>query len=328
MQKTVSLIALVFILLSCSSDDGTSNQNINDTRYKLVFDFDNSGKIIGDQSNTVLKSFDLLSEAYASFIDMHMNEQSGELFVATRQQEYQQNGNLNIIYSIGKIKPIEILESDAYTFTLTNLFNIPIDANENLTSFQFISDNDYFVIVENNGALSFKRYSSGTLVEVVNLTSEYDINDFFLDGIAYSKELNRLIIIKELFPNYEKQINIFNLSNWNLTISDNYLNSNLFSSFSNSNGLFLIGKKENNSTTYEYLLNEEGNIISQTDDSFSFISRAAIGYDNVDNRFEYIQKSDGRKETGTINVQTGEINRIGIVGEPGFHSSRLVFFNK
>lgn len=318
MRKIVGLICAIVLLTGCSDDD-TSGDNITDTRFKLVFDYNGSGTIIGDHSNKVLKRFGLDAN-FLTILGYYKNEQSDDLFIATRQTAH--SG-----YAIGKIVPLEILNSEIQNFSIQPVIQIPFNQNETLVSFQLISENQYFLLVSNSEGLVYKRYNSENIIETKNLSDDFNIYASSLNGIVYSKDLNQLILLRETFPDYHTRINKINLNNWALTIPDAIFNSNLFGSFSNNNEIFLIGRKEVNFKSNEYLYNSDGEIISQTDNTSIFLSGSAIGYDNIDQRFEYVHRSDMRSETGIINVQTGQLNKSFIIGEAGFHNSGLIFFN-
>jgi len=318
MRKTLGLFSLIILLISCSSDNESSEEN--DSRYKLIFDFRGFGTIIGDNSNKVLKRFELNNQ-FLTLLGYYKNEQSDELFLATRE-------TLNSGYIISKLFPVDILNTTDFYYSSIPFIEIPFELDENLISFEFISENQCFLLVSNNDELIYKRYNSESIVETKNLTLDFNITPSSLNGIVYSKDLNELIILNEIFPDFSTQINRFNLNNWSLTVPELTFNSNLFGSFSNNNEVFMIGKKEINFEIFEYLYDSDGNIISQTNDTFNFLNGSAIGYDKIDERYEYIHRSDGRNEVGIINIQTGELEKRGIIGEPGFHSSILIFFNE
>jgi hypothetical protein len=171
-----------------------------------------------------------------------------------------------------------------------------------------------------NSHIFFRKIVSNQIVENINLSAIYGINGYL--DIFYLDKLNQLVILDEEI----NQINgvIIDLDTNAMTQISLPSNLNVYNIISSNSDIYIISRREINFEVFEYLYDIHGNQISTLSD---FIGRSAIGYDSEDSRFEYIERGDGRNEVGTINIQTGEIDKSSINGEPGYHSSNLFFFN-
>ncbi|MCX7552136.1 hypothetical protein [Xanthomarina sp. F2636L] len=308
MKNLLGIFTLILLTFSCSSDDNSNNgDEVLDTRYKLIFESDGSGAIIGDNSNTVIKR--LFTYGYHVTHDFYFNETTNNFYFSSFS-----NTSNDIVFH--KANVLEALNSEEYHYPTEEL-PILISDQEHLEKVVIDNNENIYLVLEDSPNPSFeniyyRKIVSNQVVENINLTANFGIFgylDFFYLDIP-----NKLVILDE----ETNQVNgvIIDLetnSMTQITLPSNFNVSNIISS--NSDIYFI-----SNNGIYDI----QGNHISTLSDS---IGGSAIGYDLEDSRFEYIYRGDGRNEAGIINIQTGESDKSSINGEPGFHSSNLFFFN-
>src|SRR5690606_41451139 len=82
MKNLLGIVTLLLLIFSCSSDDNSDNgDEVLDTRYKLIFETDGSGAIIGDNSNTVIKR--LFTYGYHVTYDFYFNETTNNFYFSS-----------------------------------------------------------------------------------------------------------------------------------------------------------------------------------------------------------------------------------------------------
>jgi len=316
MKNLLGIFTLLLLILSCSSDDNSDNaDDIIETRYKLIFETDASGAIIGDNSNTVIKRLHKYGD-HVTF-SFYFNETTNNFYFSSLSDT-----SNDLVFH--KANVLDVLNSDEYHYP-TQEIPILISDQEHLEKAVIDNNENIYLVLEDSPNPSFeniyyRKIVSNQVVENINLTANFGIFgylDFFYLDIP-----NKLVILDK----ETNQINgvIIDLDTNAMTQISLPSNLNVFNIISSSSDIYIISRREINFEVFEYLYDIQGNQISTLSD---FIGGSAIGYDSEDSRFEYIESGDGRNEAGIINIQTGELDKSSINGEPGFHSSNLFFFN-
>jgi hypothetical protein len=313
MKNLLGIFTLLLLILSCSSDDNSDNaDDIIETRYKLIFETDASGAIVGDDSNSVIKR--LYTTGGHTTLSFYFNEITNNFYFPSRSN----SSNETVFH---KANVLDVLNSDEYHYQ-TDEIPILISDQEHLEKAVIDNNENIYLVLEDNpnSHIFFRKIVSNQIVENINLSAIYGINGYL--DIFYLDKLNQLVILDE----ETNQINgvIIDLDTNAMTQISLPSNLNVYNIISSNSDIYIISRREINFEVFEYLYDIHGNQISTLSD---FIGGSAIGYDSEDSRFEYIERGDGRNEVGTINIQTGEIDKSSINGEPGYHSSNLFFFN-
>jgi len=313
MKYNIAFVFIFMLFLSCAEDD--SNATSQDDRFKLIFDMDGSGAIIGDKSNRLIKRVYNSIEGIVMTSNFSFNPNSRNFYFP----------GLNPVTGktiLHRANILSILNSDDYYYETTEL-SILSGGEQFLRAFANWDD-DIFVIYKNssNAGISLKKLDSGQLEYSQNLSNLYQISDNF--KAYHLNSINKLVLVSDAFLN--KVGVVLDMNNKDnvqqFTLPEHI---NLFNVVFDGNGIYFISKESSVTSTFDKIYDIEGSLVSPTSNT---IATSALGYDTQDSQLEYVERGDGRKEAGTINVESGELEFTGIAGETGFHRSRLFFFNK
>lgn len=312
-MKYSIVFALIFMLfLSCSDDD--SNASSQDDRFKLIFDMDGSGAIIGDKSNTLIKRVYNSIDGIVMTSNFSFNPYSRNFYFPGLNP----NTGKTVLH---RANILSILKSEDYYYQTTEL-SILSSGEQFLKAF-VNWDDAIFVIYKNPAnSVSLKKLNSGQLEYSQSLSNLYQIADNFKAYHLHS--INKLVLVSDAFLNKVGVVlDMNNKDNVQQFTLPKHIN--LFNVAYDGNGIYFISKESSVVSSYDNIYDIEGNLISSTSNT---IATSALGYDVQDSQLEYVERGDGRKEAGTINVESGELNFTGIAGETGFHRSRLFFFDR
>ncbi len=309
MKKLLLILSITLLSLSCSED--SSQESNQDFRYKLIFNSNGSGAIIGDKSNKVVKRIHTDINTFIATFNYSFNPNSRNFYFPAKST----TSNEIVLH---KANALSILNSDEYYYQTTE---IPVLAENELFVAAFVNwDEDIFVLYKNDpdSAMFLKKISSGQQEYVQNITALYGIVDASVFPLP---SINKAVITDSYFPSGGAGV-VLDLSN-----KDNYQtfalpdNLNLFNILNDGNTIYMVHR----SNSSDEFMDLDGNIVSFAD---RLIGRSALGYDVVEGLVEYIDRGDGRNEAGRIDISSGNIEFGGLEGEPGFHVSRLFFFEK
>ncbi len=322
-KRIIQLVFLVltvstFSLLSCSSDDDSTPVEEIDTRFKVVFDNDGSGAIIGDNTNKVLQQINFLNSI--SFVSSYFQiPNSSELQFVGRNSASDVN-----LYTIDLR---EFLGDTNSSLQASEVKLYTQDQGDGIFLSGFKEPNNPFVLTESSDAdgILYREYSGNQLIESRDLSQEFNVGNVGNGGYAFFQDQGKIIILQEDFNASTESINVIDINNWSLTKYEGAFTSTLFGSFSYGNQGYLIGRGTSNGETVESIYTEDGTFVTEVDD---FISRnVAIGFNTEKNQFEYLAREDVRRQTGKLNPTSGVLELTSITGETGFIWSPLFFFN-
>lgn len=303
------------VILSCSDD--SSDTSVQDDRLKLIFDMNGSGAIIGDKSNTVLKRLytNITTNVNVMTSNFSFNPNSRNFYFPARSL----TSNEIVLH---KANALNILNSEEFYYQTTE---IPILSDQEQFLKAFVNwEDDVFVIYRNasNTTTRLKKLSSGQLIYTQGLSNSFGIGADF--QAFHLVSINKLVLVDEWATELVGVVlDLANKDNvQQFTLPDHI---NLFNVVNDGNDIYFIGKQSGGFTAFDTFYDIDGNKLSTAS---NFIATSALGYDVEDAQIEYVERGDGRNEAGTINVTTGELDFLGIAGEPGFHRSRLFFFNR
>ncbi|SDG75980.1 hypothetical protein [Winogradskyella thalassocola] len=228
---------------------------------------------------------------------------------------------------LNRINLSEIFNSDEYYFTPQETI-IEFDENEQLMSkVYFESENRFHAIFGlNNYHAVLKTFENGTEVLERNITTDFGMDRYGIEANSFFSGTNTLMLMESVFNSSLKRVKLIDINSFSLISEHTNISFNFFKGFGNSEGQYLIGRKEYNFETHEYLTDIQGNIIYDITDGYSFLGRSSIGYDEDEDAFEFFDRGDGRNETGVINITNGDLTKRSIAGEPNFRNSPIFYY--
>jgi hypothetical protein len=311
MKYTAFLLGLVFVFLSCSNDDDINKE---DHRLKFYFDSDLRGTIIGEDTNEVIKYIYPDKNDLPCF-DFSYNENTGNFYYFIKN-----SFTNSFIYHKANIHTV--FESDAYYYT-TEKIPVPLLDNEKLLKTFISKEENIYLIAQDISDPSvlnyyFKEIANSQVIDSINITSVDFISGYL--NYFYLKNRDLIMVFNDNNQGVQIDLNSKQISSINLPSS-----LNIFNIIESPTDAYIISRMEQNYEVYEFIYDMDGNEISMTE---NFIGSSAIAYDHEDNRFEYVQISNSRKETGIIDINTGSIEHRAVKGTPHSHDSDLFFFNR
>lgn len=317
-MKYTKLLLLLFgiFIWNCSSSDDASN-SAEDSRYKFLFTNEGNISFIGDQTNAVIKR--ALNNSIDAKLGYFFNETTNNLKMITRSY----SGFYN--YQISRVNVLDVFNNTENS-TYYEMDHVPLslDAEEQIVLVMFQTENKFSLLTKiyPDDNYRVRIYVNDNLTETLNF---YELTDNLLisyDSFSYAQSANQLLFKHS--NNSGDFLTRFDVETWQQIGNTINFNKNIFRNFGANNQNFYVARGNNKEALYTI----EANLLGETSDTFNYIGGASIGYDTVDQRFEYAIMSDGRNETGIINTSNGSIERSGVNGPIGFNESPLFFFNE
>jgi|GEM_PF-4992634 len=310
MKNINSLLFLVLLFVSCNGDDD-SNNTIEDQRFKLFFEFNGTGTIVGDQSGKVIKR--IFPDKESNSFDFYLNRDTDNFYFRSPSTSQDK-------WNFSKANANDVLNSDSFRTSTTTLPIVTFDG-EFLRKAVIDKEENIHVLVRDKNQIGFDRIIyrktvAGNVVQSVDLDATYDIDSFNLSFAFLDR--NELYVIREDFEFY-KMLRI-DLNTGEMNYSELPLNLKIGRMVASDSDVYLISRNPDNSW-----YNLEGNQVLRTTTN---LSRASIGYDTKDERFEYILLGDRRNEVGTIDLSTGVVEFSFVTLDAGSHDSDLFFFDR
>lgn len=223
------------------------------------------------------------------------------------------------------------IENQVTTITSSpneKIIDIVIDSNENILVFNSAQD-----ISNGNDLLIIKKINNGVL-EVV-LSIPFSDTYYIWENLHFLPNTNEVLYFNtsSTFP-ILIDLNTYSYQSLNNTTNIEHCGSVIFG---NNQQKYLINQNNSGTGPYSqtlYTFNgiSKGTIFEEGIFDLYFIGcYASIGYDNMDNRFEYVLRSDGRSSVGQLDVESFglvEENLIGDTTNLNHTENPLFFFTK
>ncbi len=139
MKKIFLLLLIAF--LNCGCSENSSDDSNKDFRYKLIFNSQGSGSIIGDKSNKVIKRLHTDAQTHIATFNYSFNPKSKNFYFPAKST----TSNEIVLH---KANALNILESDEYYYQTTE---ISVLADNELFVAAFVNwDENFFVLYKSD----------------------------------------------------------------------------------------------------------------------------------------------------------------------------------
>ena len=276
-------------------------EDLEDTRYKIVFSSDPKIFIIGDQTHKLIKSSIFLSNGYTLPAgSAFYSESSGNFHI--------RNSSQNILYK-GNVASVLSNEGDRYP---VETIKIEVPENERIIRAYVTKDEDIYSLIElDRGSMDNDIYLRKVTGNGTDLVLKFsDILSFYPghssmynDKIEYLQSMDKLIYLGGGYPvnNFRLEINLSSLE------TKAFPNTSFNRLFGSKEEYFILKLETNgNDETSVVLFDQDGfRKGGIPDGKYTGSSRynAVFGYDELEMQFEFMQKSDGVSQMGILNTE-------------------------